>query len=152
MTIMQTEKILTSAMRSLSYRAHSVAELKKKLINKGMDGEVVESVIEGLKSSGFLDDRDFAEKYLEYALVRKSWGIARVRGELMKRGVSTEIIDEVTSDSEVSDMELKGAKGFVEKKMRTLQDPVPDIRAKMIKRLKDRGYGWDVIGEVTNDL
>ena len=91
----QEERVHASALRSLNMRAHSVYELRRKLIKKGMDESIIEGVLSRLEKVGLLDDRDFAMRYVEYGLLRKSWGMVKVKASLREKGVPKEIIDEV---------------------------------------------------------
>ncbi len=133
-------------------RAHSVNELKRKLLNKGMDEGVIDGVLTRLEQVGLLDDRDFAMRYVEYGFLRKSWGMIRVKASLREKGVPKEIIDEVFLDPKVSEMEVTGARLFVEKKLRTKTTESKGSKEKIITQLKGRGYRWDIISEVTADI
>jgi regulatory protein len=148
----QEERVHASALRSLKMRAHSVYELKRKLMNKGMDEEVIDGVLSRLEGVGLLDDRDFTIRYVEYGFLRKSWGAIKVKASLREKGVPKEIVDEVFLDPKVSEMEVRGARSFVEKKLRinTIEDK--ELREKIITQLKGRGYRWDIISEVTADI
>ena len=52
-------------------------------------------IIERLVSKGYVDDRKFAEYYVENRFVKKGISRKRLKMELMKKGVSKEIIEEV---------------------------------------------------------
>ena len=53
------------------------------------------TVIARLLSKGYLDDRKFAEFYVDNRFVKKGVSGKRLRMELMKKGISREIIDDV---------------------------------------------------------
>ena len=67
--------------------------------------ELQTDIIEKLKTKGYLDDRKFAEYYVENRFVKKGISAKRMRMELMKKGVSKGIIEEVLRDSERNDAE-----------------------------------------------
>ena len=148
----QEERVHASALRCLNIRAHSVYELKRKLLKKGMDERVIDRVLSRLKEVGLLDDRDFTMNYVEYGFLRKSWGTVKVKASLREKGVSKEIVDEVFSDPKVSEMEVVGARNFVEKKLRIKTKEDKGSKEKIITQLKGRGYRWDIISEVTADI
>lgn len=55
--------------------------------------ETVELVIERLAQRGYLDDRKFADYYVENRFVKKGVSMKRLRMELQKKGVSSEEIE-----------------------------------------------------------
>ena len=57
--------------------------------------EFSEEIIQRLISRGYLDDRKFAEWYVENRFVKKGISQKKLRVELMKKGISRDIIDEV---------------------------------------------------------
>jgi len=79
---------LTSALRRLARRDHSVGELSSALLRRGFPPEEVERVIESLCSRGLLDDRAFAERFARSRLERS--GQNAIRAELRRRRVERE--------------------------------------------------------------
>lgn len=77
--------------------------LYKKICEKKLDKKYINSIIEKLKVKKYLDDFRFAEWYVENRFVKKGISSKRLRMELMKKGVSSEIVDEVLSESERND-------------------------------------------------
>ncbi len=152
----EEERILTSALRSLGRRPHSVYELKIKLLRKGMDDGAVNTVLNRLLEDNYLDDLDFAERFVEYGLVRKLWGQMKVRAELQKRGVAREIVDELLANPDIIEKEVSGAKRFIEKKYsfknQNGEDFDEKLKNEIILKLKRRGYSWDVIGEIIRGI
>ena len=57
--------------------------------------ELSNKIITRLASKGYLDDRKFAEWYVENRFVKKGISRKRLAMELMKKGVAAEIIDDV---------------------------------------------------------
>lgn len=139
---------MASATRSLGMRAHSVAELKRKLISKRMDPAVVSDVIEYLIDLGYLNDRDFTRQFVEYGFKRKLWGAFKVRASLMERGVSKEIIDEYLSGKDVDAWERRGAREFAGKRLRNQPFPDETFFKKLTTQLTGRGFSWDIISDV----
>jgi len=139
---------MASAIRSLGMRAHSVAELKRKLISKRMDPAVVSDVIEYLLDLGYLNDHDFTRQFVEYGFRRKLWGAFKVRASLMERGVSKEIIDEYLAGEDVDTWERQGAREFARKRIRN--QPLPDetFIKKLTTQLTGRGFSWDIVSDV----
>ncbi len=57
--------------------------------------EFSEGIIQRLISKGYLDDRKYAEWYVENRFVKKGVSQKKLRVELMKKGITRDIIDEV---------------------------------------------------------
>ena len=139
---------MASAVRSLGMRAHSVAELKRKLISKRMDPAVVSDVIRYLVDLGYLNDRDFTRQFVEYGFRRKLWGAFKVRASLVERGVSKEIIDEYLLGKDVGIWERQGAKEFARKRIRNRTLPEETFLKKLSTQLTGRGFAWDIVSDV----
>jgi regulatory protein len=91
-------KAFDCAIGLLARRDHGIAELERKLGARGFTASLVAEVIGRLTSAGYLDDRNFARKWAEWA-VRNGKGYGpRLSLELARRGVPKEIIAEVLTD------------------------------------------------------
>ena len=64
-----------------------------------------DAIIERLIQKGYLDDLKFAEYYVENRFVKKGISKKRLQMELMKKGVSREIIEQVLEVSSRNDEE-----------------------------------------------
>jgi regulatory protein len=83
---------LDAGLNLLSRRAHSRAEIRRKLGRRGYGEEEVESTVTRLVELGYLDDRAFAEGHVR----RRSSGLGRLAlsAELAARGVDRAVADE----------------------------------------------------------
>jgi regulatory protein len=76
------------ALRRLGRRDHSVAELRRALLDRGHEPDEVEAAIERLRAERYLDDRGFAERFARSRMAHQGLGRARVRQGLRQRGVA----------------------------------------------------------------
>lgn len=83
-----------SAMFSLDMRDHSEKEIRQKLIRK-YDEHSVDSAVEKLIGLGLINDRRYAELLTRELFERKKYGKNRVRSELFRHGIASDIINEV---------------------------------------------------------
>jgi regulatory protein len=75
------------ALRRLARREHSVAELRRALLDRGHEREEVEAAIERLRRERYVDDTGFAERFARSRLANQGHGRRRIRQDLRRRGV-----------------------------------------------------------------
>lgn len=74
-------------MRILARREHSVAQIKRKLGQRGHSSQTATEVVESLTESGFQSDSRFAET-LARSRANQGYGPLRIRAELKEARVS----------------------------------------------------------------
>lgn len=82
----------------LSRSGKSIKEADLKLMQKGFSKSTREKTLGFFKEYGYLDDELFAKAYVRYASQDKRFGKIRIKNELYRKGVSSEIIDSVVMD------------------------------------------------------
>src|SRR5260221_392785 len=75
------------AITRLARRDHSESELRRALLERGHEGQEVETALRRLRAEGYLDDGGFAERYARSRLAGHGLGRLRVRQGLRQRGV-----------------------------------------------------------------
>ena len=93
----QLQKAKDAAYNYLSYRARSVKEVRDKLVQKEFAEEIIEQVVDDLQRQKLLNDREFARRFVEARLGRAN-GSRKLAQELRRKGIETEIIDEVLGE------------------------------------------------------
>jgi regulatory protein len=139
----------------LEARSRGVAELRRLLIRKGEPEPEVDAAIERLRSSGILDDANFARQLTRSKAVGAGLSRRRIGQELAKRGVSRDVSDEAIAavfDEEGID-EAASIDRVARKKLRMLTK-VDDAtrRRRLYAFLARRGYDSDAIGRVIQTL
>ena len=78
---------------------HGAQSLKPLLVSRGLSSkdmsEFSDEIVSRLIDKGYLDDRRFAEFWVENRFLKKGVSRKRLSLELMKKGISREIIEEV---------------------------------------------------------
>ena len=78
-------------MRLLACREHSRAELRRKLMGRAQNPELIEKVLDTLEASNALSERRFAEAYID-SRVGRGFGPLRIQAELLDKGLNSELV------------------------------------------------------------
>lgn len=81
-----------AAVRLLARREHSRAELQRKLAERGIPEELVDTVLDSLAARRLQSDERYAESLLA-SRIGRGQGPVRIRRELVERGVDAAQID-----------------------------------------------------------
>jgi len=138
-----------AAFRLLAVRARSARELQQRLRQKRFSPELVDQVISELQAKGYQSDEDFARLYAREKWTSSGWGPARVRQELLAKGITPELTDQVV-DETFADTDLVAALlPLAMKRWRTTEGlPAETRRRRLVSFLQRRGYHWDIINRV----
>jgi regulatory protein len=142
---------LGTAASLLSRRAHSKAELRRKLRPKGFSSEEIEAALSELERLGFLNDASFANALTD-ELHERGCGSRKISSTLARRGVARELakeaLDGVPSRDGAKD-ELSSAIDALARKLKTFERE-PDFRKRKLKAMRflaARGFGGEVAGK-----
>jgi regulatory protein len=143
------EKAKQSAYRYLSFRPRSTKEIERNLSRKGFDETTVERVINRLFELELVNDRTFAQYWIEQRETFKPRGHRALRHELYQKGIDREIVDSVL----ILVDEESAARRAGQKKVRLWsQLPRDDFFKKMSSFLQRRGFNYEITRSVTNEL
>lgn len=84
---------LEVAYRYLNRRERTVHELRSYLIGRDLDADAIEAVISELVETGYLDDTRYARLFAEDKRRLEQWGSARIRSELLHRGIENDLVE-----------------------------------------------------------
>jgi regulatory protein len=142
-------RCLNATVHYLSYRPRSESEVRERLQRRGFDGDSIEAVIAKLKEQGLISDIAFAQFWKdnrESFSPRSQW---LTRLELRRKGVTTDIIDQVVDEVDDADNAYRAALS----KARGL--PLSDyqgFRRRLGDYLKRRGFGYEVINHTVERI
>lgn len=88
---------MNKALRYVQYKPRSSGELSERMKKWGYSHERIEHVIDYLEDMDYLNDRKFAELYVD-EMLGKGFGYRKVRQKLFEKKLSREIIEEVLDD------------------------------------------------------
>jgi len=149
-------EVKNSAFRYLSNRNHSSFELKNKLRKKGFESAIIETVVLDLRNKKHLNDFTFAENFVRNRVERRKEGVMKITSELFKKGISRDIISEVTESIKEHPQNIENAielgKSKLEKIQKRGETDYNKIKSKLFNFLKGRGFTSDVIFNVIGKL
>ena len=138
---------LASALRILSRRDYSVAELTRRLKDKGISDALVEQTVARLEESGYLDDRRYARQWCESA-IRNGRGYGpRLRMDLTRQGIPAEIVADLLASIAVEYDEMETLTALLARKFSGF-DPVSASdrdKRRVMQYLQRRGFSPAVI-------
>jgi len=143
------------ALSFLARRFHSERELIIKLKSKSYDERLIKIVLNEMKEKSFIDDKVFANHFVEEKLKKKRWGKNKIRAALFSKGVSASIIDEILFSFNTEDSQNEAALALAKKKFENLKLRETDsgkIKQKIISFLLGRGFEYEVASDVVNKI
>lgn len=150
-------KLLDRAIIFLSFRPRSEKEIedylaKKIAVDSGVsfsqaqNSSLIEKIFVKLKKYNYINDIEFAKWWLASRSTSRPKGINFIKIELLKKGVSRQIIEKVLKGAP---NQLKMAEKSIEKKIKTWQKiPVFDQKRKIYNYLASRGFEQEIIEEI----
>lgn len=87
------------AVKLLSVKDRTERELRERLEKKGYSAEEIDDAVAVMTEYNYIDDRSYAEKYVSDGINLRGHGFGRIKTELLRRGVSREIADEVIENA-----------------------------------------------------
>lgn len=147
--------IKQKAFRLLQKRIHTSRELYTKLRQKFSDDLLIKNCLTELKQKGFINDREFAFAFISEKQKSKKWSKAKLKSELIKRGVSNEIISEVLNQTFDTEKEIEFAKELAEKKLSQIVKKENDKRKvfqKITMFLQSKGFDYEMSSEVVRKI
>jgi len=135
------------ALRLLSGREHSRAELEKRMAeHESAPGELA-AMLDELQAKGFISE----QRVVESVIHRKAGklGAARIRQELNAKGLDREIVAEAVAGLQAS--ELARARALWQGKFGTEGEATttdPKAKARQMRFLAARGFGGETIRRV----
>ena len=146
--------IKQKAFRLLGRRQHSSSELKRKLWNKDYEQKLIDEVIEDLLKKGYIDDNEFIRVFVAEKTKITNWSRKRVKSELIKRGLSPNLIDKILNEK-ATKSDFDNAMNVAKKKFEVLSKrnlESKELRNKISTYLFSKGFDYELIKKVVNQI
>lgn len=137
----------------LSYKFLQRNKTKKQLVDhlykNKIQREIIDTILPILEEKKYLNDEDYARRYLNDALNIKKYGKNKTRYMLMSKGIERNIIDKVMENYDY-ELEYMNALELLEKRIpKDETDPKKIYSAK--NYLQGRGFEFEIINFTVDD-
>tara|TARA_B100000029_G_C17099888_1_gene787493 strand:- start:15 stop:482 length:468 start_codon:yes stop_codon:yes gene_type:complete len=140
------QKALARALRYLSARPRSEAEIEKRLL-MDHNRDVVNRTIKYLRAEGLVDDNSFAQAWVRSRIEYRPRSAALIRKELAMKGVNRTIYNEVTSDLD----DGESAYNLVTRKLHSSSfSNYSEFYTKVRRYLTGKGFTYGVISHTAH--
>jgi len=139
------------ALRFLSYKSRSVAEIQSKLKTLEFSEKIIEIVCARLIEKGYVDDHHFAEMWVENRNVFRPRSHRILRWELRNKKVEEEIIDSILDLTEPEEVLARMAAEKYARKLIGVETKEVFYR-KFISFLGRRGFSYQIALPTVNEM
>ena len=150
---MDEQKIkVTDRLRGLcSRREYCVEDIRQKAL-KALDGDaaLAAEVVETLVKEKYVDDLRYASAFARDKSSIQGWGEVKIRYMLSAKKVSREVIDQALREIDTERASSKLQK-LLETKYKSLRED-PQCRLKLLRFALGRGYSYDEVNDLVNQL
>jgi len=141
------DKIWGTALKKLSVRPMSIFEITKKLEEKfPEEEELIKKVVQEMERVFLLNDKQFAEKYINH-LTQKNIGRIKIMVETRKKGLDSDLIEDALMTIKWSEEE-SCQRAFEEKNRLLREDDPRKRKQKLTQFLLSRGFSNSTIYKI----
>lgn len=137
-----------AALRFLSYRPRSEAEVRRRLLRR-YPSHLVDRVIAALREQHYLDDTAVARQWRMSRERLRPRSLGMLRQELLRLGVVGEVVEEVLEGFDAEDNAYRAGRKLA---LRLEGSDYPQFRRRLWGYLRRRGFGGPLVGETVERL
>ena len=145
--LMDTDEVARAteaALVYLAYRPRAEREVRDRLRRGAYSEETIDAVMARLHEWRYLDDADFARRWVENRASQRPRGRRLLQQELRRKGIAAETAREAIDEAELD--ETTAATGLARRRLPAYAGDDPAAaRRRLSAYLARRGYGYDVI-------
>lgn len=141
------ERAYQYALRLLTGRDYSVARISQKLALREVAGDDIDATILRLQHEGWLDDKRYAARFAEAALLSGRYYGARLRIEMRRRGFAPDVINDAVAPLLAECNEVSEARLVLERRDADFSYAAASDRDKrrVVAFMQRRGFGFSAI-------
>lgn len=141
-------------LRLLNFKMRTEQEIRRKMKEKEYTEDVVDTTIEYLYYLNYLNDEEYANKFIKDKSNLKNMGKERIKRELYAKGIDKEIINDQIEDLVDDDDEYEKATEMAIKKLETTykNDDKNAQYRKLGGFLQRKGYSMNIVFKILKEL
>lgn len=151
-TVKKDQQKVSDRMKALcSRREYCLSDIRKKVMTL-LDGDEsgTQTVLDQLVEQKYVDDLRYASAFARDKSAIAGWGEVKIRYMLAAKGISRDIISEALA--EIDEQKACGRlEKLISNKARSLTGD-PQIRMKLLRFGLGRGYSYDEVSSVVEQL
>lgn len=140
------DKAYDRTLNLISHRPRSEWELRDYMKRKDYDEDVIAQTIERLNARGYINDADFARRWVETRRLLKSTSKRRLAQELRQKRIADDIISQVLETDETDEHQVLRELVERKRKQTKYQDDL-----KLMQYLGRQGFSYDDIKSVLKE-
>ena len=135
--IEEFDKLKTKVLKYILFKKRTENEVRQKFISD--EGEMLNDVIDELKSIGYINDKAYIEKTVKEYMNLKNLSIKEIEYKLISKGIKKDLVDNYIYNNKemLLEYEIKSAKNILIKKLNS-QD-----KEEILSGLKKKRYMED---------
>ncbi|MDR0199017.1 MAG: recombination regulator RecX [Streptococcaceae bacterium] len=143
-----------AAIYYLSFKARTASEVAKYLQEQEVPEGNIGRILSELEELGLIDDRAYAERAVESAVLAAKSGPYKISQKLMQRGVAKDVIQKALSNGFPEKLQLQIAVKTGEKKAAAIahRTPAKLLRQKVQQTLVSAGFSYGVTNEAMDAI
>lgn len=140
------------ALKILSMASKTKKEIYQKLKQRGFSEESIKYAMDFIEENNFINEEDIATMLVDGSYSKKKYSKRTITSKLRQKGISSDVINRATQDMD-DEEEYQNALYFAKKKMKSIKETDKyKIRNKLGSALSYRGFDYDIINKVTQEL
>ena len=140
------------ALNYLGYRTRTKKQLCDYLIRKGFDQPVIEETVKKMEEYRFLDDEEFARRWVQSKKIGKPAGRRKIAYELKLKGISQDIVESALNTLTAEEEQEQAAKLAEKAVIKYKHLPHKERMGKISQMLMRRGFDWEIVSRVLRHL
>ncbi|NLB81180.1 MAG: RecX family transcriptional regulator [Clostridiaceae bacterium] len=143
------DQVRSTALIYIAKRRLTGFELKEKLKKKGYSQRLCEETVAYFTDMGYINDFDYAERFIMDAVSLKQHGTMRIERDLASRGIEKDVISKAIESLEIDNLET--LRQLVAANCRSLDLSNIKDRNRLFGFLVRKGFRYDEINVVLRE-
>ncbi len=145
-TIEEFDKEKTKVLKYILYKKRTEQEVRNKF-EKSIEQNLLEDIIEYLKETNYINDKEYIEKTINNFIALKNLSIKEIRYKLITKGIKKEDIEDYIyeNNEELENYEIKSAENIIYKKQSLME--IEEIKQFLLKK----GYKLENINKAIKE-